>query len=97
MRVFDIVLYLRNKYLNLKPSESLSTNVGRDGKLCVLVDVPCCPKHHPSHAWNLQRGCPPLRWVQDARSEVGAHPRPGFRSVFLFHVCFCSRTPRARG
>lgn len=43
VRVFDVVLYLRNKYLNLEPSESLSTEVGRAGKLCVPVDVPCRP------------------------------------------------------
>lgn len=40
MRVLDVVLCLRNKYLNLEPSESLSTEVDSDGKLCVCVDVP---------------------------------------------------------
>lgn len=85
MRMFDIVLYLGNKYLNLKLSESLSTEVGRDGKLCVLVDVPHCPKHHPSlrdscHAQNLQRGGPP-GLVQDARSEWGC--------FLCFGVPFC--------
>lgn len=81
MRVFDIVLYLRNKYLNLKPSESLSTKMGRDGKLCVLVDVPCCPKHHPSHAWSLQRGCPPP-------SGAGRQERGGGTSLAGVPFCF---------
>lgn len=36
----DIVLYFRNKYLNLKPSELLSREVGRVGKLCVSVGFP---------------------------------------------------------
>lgn len=43
MCLFNIVLYLRNKYLNLKPSESLSTEVGKDGKLCVCVDAALPP------------------------------------------------------
>lgn len=62
--MFDIVLCLRNKYLNLNPSESLSTAVGRDGKSYVLVGVPRCPEHQPSlrescHAQSLHRGGPP--------------------------------------
>lgn len=37
-RMFNVVLQLRNKYLNLKWSESLSLEVGREGKLYVRID-----------------------------------------------------------
>lgn len=63
MCVFNVVLCLRNKYLNLSPRESLSTAVGRDGKLGVCAHVRQNPKHDPSAcdpcpARNLLRACP---------------------------------------
>lgn len=77
MRVFNVVLYLRNKYLNLKPSESLSTEVGRkESCVCVCVLMSCpAPRNVtlactiPATPRTFQEIVPPP-WAQDARSVV---------------------------
>lgn len=40
---YYLIFFLQQPFINLKPSESLSTEVGKDGKLCVCVDAALPP------------------------------------------------------
>lgn len=93
MCALSVVLCLRNKYLNPKPNESLSTEVGRDGTSCVCVSRPN-PTRFPStqdsrHTGTSQTLSPATG--QDAR-RPGAPPAGG--SPIFFRICFCCKRLR---